>query len=53
LYARLTDAQGKYAFKVDVIHLENDQMLAHFETGAIQVGANVGTIEGGDREHSD
>jgi hypothetical protein len=33
IYARLSDAEGKYNFRVDIVHLEQDQKL-----GGVQVG---------------
>ncbi len=37
LYARMTDAEGRYAFKVAVLHLESNTVVGNLQTPEIEI----------------
>ena len=44
-YARMTDAEGQYKFRVDAISLKDDRRVVRVETSRIQIESRLGVME--------
>ena len=44
-YARMTDAEGEYKFRVDAVSLRNNSLVARLETSPIQIQSRLGVME--------
>lgn len=44
-YARMTDAEGQYKFRVDAISLGDERLLMRAETSPIQIESRLGVAE--------
>ena len=44
-YARLTDAEGEYSFRVQVMSLTDDSLIMRGETGPIGIKGRLGIAE--------
>jgi hypothetical protein len=44
-YARLTDAEGKYIFRVDVVYSNESEQIGRLETEPIAVANRLGFVE--------
>ena len=44
-YARMTDAEGEYKFRVDAVSLKNNSLVARLETSPIQIQSRLGVME--------
>lgn len=44
-FARLTDAQGKYAFRVVFVHLDEDRRLQEYVTPELEAATRLGFVE--------
>lgn len=45
LYSRLADAEGEYTFKVKIVHLEDERLLAEMGTHPVQISDRLGAFE--------
>ncbi len=45
VYAQLTDAEGPYQFRLELVHLETDRVVSSSETNTVQVASRLGVGE--------
>lgn len=45
VYARLSDAEGKYLFKVEVVYLDEDKALSSIETAVLQAPDRLAFVD--------
>jgi hypothetical protein len=44
-YARMTDAEGEYIFRVDLVYSNENKLIGRLETEALRVGNRLGFVE--------
>jgi uncharacterized protein DUF6941 len=45
IYARLSDAEGKYVFKAEMMHLEEDKVVGTAETNEVNAVERLGFVD--------